>query len=119
MKVEYTGRQTVVHEYLKAQAAEALERIGKMLGRDATAHVILTEDKYRRIAEVTVVSSGHCLVATCECPEMAAALHDALAKVEQQAVRLKGKYTTLKRHNKMDKNAGNLPAAEMPAQAAM
>ena len=118
MKVEYTGRHTVIHEHLKGQAEEGLARIGKMLGRDATAHVILTEDKYRMIAEVTVVSGGHSLVATCECPEMAAALHDALAKIEQQAIKQKGKYTTLKRHNKADKNAGNLAAADADAPVA-
>lgn len=100
MKVEYTGRHTTIHPHLKEQAEEGLERIGKMLGRSATAHVILSEDKYRMIAEITVNCRGCSLVATCKGAEMTVALHDALAKIEQQAIRHKGKSTTLKRHPK-------------------
>jgi putative sigma-54 modulation protein len=114
MKVEYTGRHTTIHRHLQEQAAESLERIGKMLGRSATAHVILTEDKYRRIAEVTVTANGHSLVATCESAEMTAALHDALAKIEQQAIKQKDRFTTLKRHSKDERGA--LETAALPVK---
>ncbi|NYF79776.1 ribosome hibernation-promoting factor, HPF/YfiA family [Granulicella arctica] len=112
MKVEYTGRQTTINKKLKAQAEAGLERIAKVVGRTASAHVILSEDKYRQIAEVSVVTGGHSLVATCKSAEMTTALHDALAKVEQQAIRYKKKFTTLKRHPKDDKNVTNVAAGE-------
>ncbi len=112
MKVEYTGRQTTINKKLKAQAEAGLARIAKVVGRTASAHVILSEDKYRQIAEVSVVTGGHSLVATCKSAEMTAALHDALAKVEQQAIRYKQKFTTLKRHPKDDKNDTNVAAGE-------
>lgn len=115
MKIEYTGRHTTIHPHLKAQAEEGLARIATLLDRASSAHVILTEDKYRMIAEVTVSAAGHNLVATCESPEMAAALHDALATIEQQAIRLKGRSTTRTRHPKDDKNATNTAAAENAA----
>src|ERR1700712_984392 len=112
MKVEYTGRQITINKKLKAQAEEGLARIAKVVGRTASAHVTLSEDKYRKIAEVSVVTGGHTLVATCKSAEMTTALHDALAKVEQQALRHKQKSTTLKRHPKSDKNDTNIAAGE-------
>ncbi len=57
-------------------------------------------DKYRQIAEVTVSHGGQTLVATCEATDMMTALQDALAKIEQQAVRHRQKTTTTMRHPK-------------------
>jgi len=118
MKVEYTGRQITINKKLKAQAEEGLERIAKVVGKTASAHVILSEDKYRMIAEVSVVIRGHTLVATCKAAEMVTALHDALAKVEQQAIRHKKKSMTLTRHPKDDKNDTNVAAGEAETPAA-
>jgi len=96
MIVEFTGRHTTVTAKWKAQAEVGLERICKVTNRCTSAHVILTEDKYRRIAEVTLVCRGESLVARCEGTEMEAALHDALAKVEMQAVKHKERYVTVR-----------------------
>jgi putative sigma-54 modulation protein len=102
MIIEYTGRHTTITAKQKAQAEAGLAQIGKLIWGACSAHVILTEDKYRQIAEVTVVCSGQSLVATCEGTDMSAALHDALAKLEQQVVRHNQKTTTIKRHPKTD-----------------
>jgi putative sigma-54 modulation protein len=91
MNLEITGRHTILTAKLREQARVGLDRIGLVTNRCTNAHVILTEDKYRRIAEVSVQCRGDVLVATCEGTEMDSALHDALHKVEQQAVRLKEK----------------------------
>jgi putative sigma-54 modulation protein len=96
MIVEFTGRHTTVNVKLQTQANAGLERIAKVTNRCTSAHVILTEDKYRKIAEVTVQCRGESIVATCEATEMETALHDALAKVEQQAVRRKQKLETVR-----------------------
>ena len=102
MQIEYTGRQTVITQQLKNQADTGLAQIARLVERSATAHVVLTAEKYRQIAEVTTKTRDHSLVAVCEATEMAVALHDALAKVEQQAVRLRQKRTTVRRHPKTD-----------------
>ena len=102
MNVEYTGRQTTVTPKLKQQAADGIERIAKVAGKTSSAHVILSVDKYRQIAEVTITAKTHEFVATSESAEMSAALHDALAKVEQQAVRHNQKKATVRRHPKVD-----------------
>jgi putative sigma-54 modulation protein len=105
MNVEYTGRQTVVTAKLKAQAEAGLARIEKVANRCTSAHVILTEDKYRKIAEVTMSCRNDQLVASCESTEMETALHDALQKVEQQAIKHKDKFHTVRSHSKPDPGA--------------
>jgi putative sigma-54 modulation protein len=96
MIVEFTGRHTTVTVKLKTQAQAGLERIAKVTNRCTSAHVILTEDKYRRIAEVSVLCRGESIVATSESTEMETALHDALAKVETQAIKHKEKFATVR-----------------------
>ena len=100
MTIEYTGRQTVVSAKQKTQADTALARVELVANRCTSAHVILTEDKHRKIAEVTVQCRGEQLVAISEATEMETALHDSLAKVEQQAIRHKERYTTERDHRR-------------------
>jgi putative sigma-54 modulation protein len=100
MIIEYTGRHMTVTVKAKAQAEAGIARIEKIVGRGASAHVILTEEKYRKIAEVTVKTCGGNLVATCEATEMETALHNTLSKVEHQAIKHKQRVTTIRQHPK-------------------
>jgi putative sigma-54 modulation protein len=100
MTIEFTGRHTSITAKLKQQAEAGLERIDRVANRCVKAHVILTEDKYRHIAELSVTSRGENLVARCESTAMEVALHDALATVEQQAIRHKQRYETVRSHPK-------------------
>lgn len=112
MDVEYTGRQTAVTDEMRALTEPFLNRMEKMLGQGSSAHVILTAEKNRQIAEVTVKSRSHDLVGLCESlvsPE--AALRQALEKAEAQAIRFKEKRTTQKRLPK-DEKAVVEPALE-------
>jgi putative sigma-54 modulation protein len=105
MAVEYTGRQTTITPKLKRQAEAGLEQIATIAGKVVAAHFILTVDKYRHIAEVTLKTRKQNFVANCEATEMPVALHDALACLQQQAVRSKQKKTTVTRHPKTDLKA--------------
>jgi putative sigma-54 modulation protein len=112
MDVEYTGRQTTITKKLKLLVEAGLVRIAKIVGSSGNVHVILTLDKYRQIAEITVQTRHQKLVARCESTEMEVALHDALEKIEQQAIRHKKKSATIKRHPKTDvKGSGEAAAA--------
>jgi putative sigma-54 modulation protein len=102
MDVEYTGRQTTITKKLKLQVELGLARIVKIVGSSGNVHVILSTDKYRQIADVTVQTRHQKLVARCEETEMTIALRDALVKIEQQAIRHKKKFGTIKRHPKAD-----------------
>lgn len=99
MQIEFTGRQVVIHAKLRTQAKAGLDRIEKIIGGKSTAHVILTEEKFRKVAEVTIqCKSCGDLTAKCVDKEMEKALHDALDKVEKQALKLVKKAVKLRRH---------------------
>ena len=100
LNIEYTARATTLTPKLKQLAETELGRIDQIVGGAVSAHVILTEDKYRQIAEVTLLTGFETLVATCEATEMMPALHAALRKIEQQAVKHKERKITVERHAK-------------------
>jgi ribosome hibernation promoting factor len=104
MPVECTGRQVAVTQPLRTLAEEGIERIARILGKITSAHVVLTAEKYRQIAEVTVKTRNCTLVALCESSaSMESALREALAKAETQATRYKDKQRTRKRQPKLEK----------------
>ncbi len=96
MTIEFTGRRTVVTPKLKSIAESGMERLALVTNRCTSAHFILSEDKYRKIAEVRLQCRNESLVAACESTEMEAALRDALQKVEMQAIRHKERYATVR-----------------------
>ena len=103
MDVEYTGRQVVITPALKQLAEEGLARISKIVGDKASVHVILTAEKYRHTAEVTIICKHNNIVGLCESPVMETALRDALTKVETQALRSKDRWRAQTRQPKEDK----------------
>lgn len=112
MKIEFTGRNTTCGIKCRQLAEQELGRIGEMLDRGASAHVILTEDKYRQIAEVNVSASHETLSATCEATDIHQALHEAIRKVEQQVVKHKERRLSVERHAKPENAA---PLVEVPS----
>jgi putative sigma-54 modulation protein len=107
MIIEYTGRQFVVTQKYKDQAAAGLRTIEKIVSGATSAKVILTLDKYRMIADVGVTQGKDTMVATCESAEMMTSLRDALAKIEQQAVRQRQKATKgIRRPRPVEKDGG-------------
>src|SRR3984885_684730 len=104
MPVECTGRQVAITQPLRTLAEEGIERIARVLGKISSAHVILTAEKYRQIAEVNVKTRACTLVALCESSaSMESALRDALVKAETQATRHKDRQRTRKRQPKQEK----------------
>ncbi len=102
MNIEYTGRHTAVNPKQQAQAEAGLTRIERMLEGSSSAHLILTVDKHRHMAEFTILTAGLSLVAACESNEMESAIHGALTKLEHQVVRHNQRNTTLTRHPRED-----------------
>ena len=106
MQVEYTGRQVSVTPALKELAEDSMVRIGKILGDTLHAHVVLTAEKYRQIAEVTLKCKLQDLVSIAESTVMETALREALDKTEAQAIRCKQKLHAKKRQTKDEKIDG-------------
>jgi putative sigma-54 modulation protein len=97
MNVEYTGRQYEITPITRKQVEGGLEKIQKILGNFDT-HVILSTEKRRQIAEITITVRNHApIVGLAEAPEMIAAIGAALDKIERQAVKYKTRWKSKKR----------------------
>ncbi len=103
MQIEYTGRQFTITKSLHAMGNEGVERIGKILGRITTAKVILSAEKYRQSAEITINTRLQSIVGLSESTSMEIALREAIAKAETQAIRYKDRLRAKKRKPKEEK----------------
>lgn len=88
MQIEFTGRQTDVPPRLRALAERKLKKLSRTLRGITHAHVILTADKHRQIAEVTVLGRRRlALSAQEESADLAGSLGRALDRLTRQAQR--------------------------------
>ena len=98
MNVEYTGRQFEITPVIRKQVETGLEKLQKILGSSFETHVILSVEKHRHIAEITVNVSNHPpIVGLAEAVEMTVAVGEALERIERQAVKYKTKWKAKKR----------------------
>lgn len=103
MQIEYTGRHVHVTQTYRKLCEEGLERVHKILDRALSAHIVLSSEKYRYSAEITIKIRGAKLVSVGEATSMPAALRMALDKAETQAKRQKQKAVANKRLPKVEK----------------
>jgi putative sigma-54 modulation protein len=103
MQVEYTGRQVTVTRALRTLAEEGVARIAKLFPRITSVHVILSAEKYRQTAEMTIKTRLHTIVGIAESPNMETALREAVEKAETQAIKCKKKLEAKKRKPKQEK----------------
>ena len=98
MDLEITGRGTQVTQKLRQQAEAALSEIEKILGPKCMAKVVLSCEKNRCEAEVTVRNTLGDFSSHTSAKEVEIALKDALDKVELQAVKTRKKVVTKSHH---------------------
>jgi len=108
MQVEYTGRQVTVTPSLRALAEEGIARISKILGRTTGAHVILSAEKYRKTAEVSIKTRLNDIMGIAESTTLETALRSALDKAETQAIRCRKKLQAKKRQPKEEKQTADV-----------
>lgn len=97
MTIEYTGRQTEVSQRIRDFAEKKLRKLQKVLPGIISIHVILTSDKHRQIAEVSVHSRALDLTATEETGDLTTSLGTVIDKLTRQAQRHMGKLKERKR----------------------
>jgi putative sigma-54 modulation protein len=102
MNVEYTGRQFEITPAIRKQIEHGLTKLIKIVGNNFESHVILASEKYRYIAEITVIVRDKPLVGVGQATEMIAAVGDALDRVERQAIKYKGRWRAKKRQPKKE-----------------
>lgn len=102
MDLEITGRGTQVTTKLRGQTEEGLARIEKVLGPKCVAKVVLSCEKNRCEAEVTVRNTIGDFSSRISAKEIEVALKEALDKVELQAVKARKKEVTTRHHPEHD-----------------
>jgi putative sigma-54 modulation protein len=97
MQIEFTGRQTSVPDGLKVTVERRLGKLTKVLHGITHVHVVLSADKRRKVAEVTVRSPHLTLAAVEESGDLEQATLSVMDKLVKQAQRHVGKLRTRKR----------------------
>jgi len=106
MQVSVTFRHVDATPALKAHAEERLARLAKYLHRPGVAHVTLSVEKDRHMAEIAWQADHESLFAKEVTGDLYSAIDAAVAKLEHQAQRLK---------EKRDEHKG--PTREVPPPA--
>jgi len=100
MNIDFTGRQMEIGDELRRYTQGRLRKITRLLGDAYEMHVILTAEKHRRHAEITLNFRNHTLVGVEESVDPRTSISGALNKLERQAVRLRERKLTRKRRPK-------------------
>jgi putative sigma-54 modulation protein len=120
MKVEYTGRQYEITPAVRKQVEHGLAKLEKLFGSSFDSHVILTTEKRRNIAEITIVVRNHPIVGIAEAGDMIRAIGEALEKIDRQAVKYKARWRARKRQPRKEQVAARVNGeAKSHAEARM
>jgi putative sigma-54 modulation protein len=85
MKIEFTGRQTEISADVRRLAERKLQKLARLLPTVTRARVILTADKRRQVAEVSLHSRQADLAAVAVTNDQRLSLTGAIARLERQA----------------------------------
>jgi putative sigma-54 modulation protein len=97
VNVEYTGRHYEVTSTIRKEVETGLTKLRKILGDRFEAKVILTVEKHRHKAEITISPRNGPLVGLAQARDMSIAVNEALDHLERQAVKYKTRWQSKKR----------------------
>jgi putative sigma-54 modulation protein len=100
MPIDYTGRQIEIRPDLRQFTEERLRKVIRRLGEQFDLHVILTAEKHRRSAELTLKYRQHKVVSLEETADIRTAINGAVEKLAKQMVRVLERKRTTKRRPK-------------------
>ena len=112
MRLDITGRHTTVTPPLRQLITKRLAPLQRVLNDAAiSAVVVVTQEKYRHKVEIGIHTRGdHTLKGTAEANSWHLAVPAAIVKLEQQAKKLKGKWSEKKREaSRASRNRKSLP----------
>ena len=111
MQILTTARHCELDPEIRLHAQQRLEKLGKFARDIREAHLIVTLERYRHSAEITVKLNHHELVSREESTEPRIAIDLAADRLEQQLRRFKEKRVGRKRESRGGDRARG-PAAE-------
>src|SRR5262249_49525079 len=99
MRLELTGRHVEITPGLRRLVTTKLTRLERLLNHRAlSAQAVLTQEKYRRRAEITLHARGEkFLHSVADAGTWQTSLSEAFDKLTQQAQKVKGKLQARKR----------------------
>ncbi|PYX96036.1 MAG: ribosome-associated translation inhibitor RaiA [Acidobacteria bacterium] len=97
MNVEYTGRQYEITPAIRKEVETGLTKIRKILGDKFETKVILTVEKHRHKAEITITPRNGPIVGLAQAGDMIVAVNEALDHLEKQALKYKTRWRSKKR----------------------
>ncbi len=95
MDITVTFRHTDPIESLKSYAEEKISKIKKYIDAPSEAHIVLSVEKFRHIADVTLSMNGTRIKAVEETGDMYSAIDQVMDKVENQ---VKKRLSKIRRH---------------------
>lgn len=118
MEVEFTARQVKISKALRTQAEEGMNRIARILGKSAHASVVFGAQRHLQIVELTLKARLQTIVATGKATTLEAALRQAVAHAEHQALRHRDRQLGRKRLPKEEKVLSAPPVVRPKSRAA-
>jgi putative sigma-54 modulation protein len=112
MNVEYTGRQFEITPAIRKEVESGLAKLRKILGDKFETKVILTVEKHRHKAEITITPRNGPLVGLAQATDMKQAVSEALEHLEKQAVKHKTRLISKKRKSHKKWNGEAKPEQE-------
>ncbi|HUK23129.1 MAG TPA: ribosome-associated translation inhibitor RaiA [Terriglobales bacterium] len=109
MNVEYTGRQYEITPAIRREVETGLAKIRKILRDKFETKVILTVEKHRHRAEITISPRKGPLVGLAQARDMSSAISEAIEHLEKQAVKYKTRWRSKKRHDHEKWNGKSKP----------
>ena len=91
MQIAVTFRHLEPNETMKDYVREKVEKLEKYLENPREVHVVLSSEKFRQIAEITVISDGMTLNSQGRDSDLYAAVDQMVDKIERQMRERRGK----------------------------
>jgi putative sigma-54 modulation protein len=113
MKVEVTARRLTVDAKTKDTIEKRLEKLSKVLPREAEAKVVVRLEKRGVLVEVTITARQRIWTAEAVAVDQLTAAQNALDRVAAQAKKTKARVKEEKKHTV---SAVRSPAASVPAE---
>ncbi len=102
MNVEVIGRQYNITPAVRKEVEAGLDKLTNILGESFKSKVILSVEKHRNLAEITIKRRAHDLVGLGESTDMRTAIGEALDHIEKQALKHNNRRRNIKRKGKAD-----------------